>query len=102
MQHLSSEIKLRIHAALGTTIYPNRPLSWTWSEITKRTPILIIALTRGRLVSGSDMGIGRSCYLWMGGPWASQLVGRCDGRGRGGHRGLGGTLVDNPPHTHTG
>ena len=28
-------------------------------------------------------------------------VRRCDGRGRGGHRGLSGTLVDDPPHTHT-
>ena len=28
-------------------------------------------------------------------------VRRCDSRGRGGCKGLGGTLVDDPPHTHT-
>jgi len=105
VQQSSSEIKLRIHTALGMTIYPNIPLSQTWSKITKGTPILIIALTGGRPVSGSDMRIrqeiGRSHDHQMGGSWASQLVRRCDSRGRGGHWGLSGTVVDNPLHTHT-
>src|SRR5882724_2387076 len=58
MQQLSSEIKLRIRTAPGTTIYPNISLSRTWSRIAKGTPILIIALTGRRPVSGSDTGIG--------------------------------------------
>jgi len=57
VQQLSSEIKLRIRAALCMTIYPNISPSQTWSRITEGTPILIIAPTRGRPVSGSDMGI---------------------------------------------
>jgi|SRR5882724_514612 len=48
------------------------------------------------------MGISRSCDLQMGGSQASQLVRRCDGRGRGGCRGLSRTVVDNPPHIQTG
>src|SRR5882724_6608385 len=100
VQQLSSEIKLRICTALGKTIYPNSPPSRTRSEITKRTPILM-APTGGRPVSGSDMGIGRSCDLQTGGSWESRLVRRCNGRGGGGHRGLSGTVVDDPPHTHT-
>jgi len=36
----------------------------------------------------------------MGVSWASWLVGRSDGRGGGGCRGLGRTVVDDPPHTH--
>ena len=40
--------------------------------------------------------------LQMGGSQASWLVGRCDSRCGGGHRGLNGTVVDNSPHTHTG
>src|SRR5882724_3223507 len=70
VQQLSSEIKLRIHTALGTTIYPTSPLHQTWSRIAKGTPILIIAPTGGRLVSGLDrldMGISRSCdFGWEG------------------------------------
>src|SRR5882724_13060156 len=61
---LSSEIKLRICTALGTTIYPNSPPSQTWSRIAEGTPILIIAPTRGRPVSGSDMGIGHGDQTW--------------------------------------
>jgi len=48
------------------------------------------------------MGIGRSCHHQKGGSQASQSVRRCDGRGAVGHRGLGGTVGDDPPHTHTG
>ena len=46
------------------------------------------------------MGIGRSHDFWMGESQASLLVRRCNGRGRGGCRGLCGEVVDNPPHTH--
>src|SRR5882724_1209105 len=46
----SSEIKLMICTAPGMTKYPNSPLSWAWSKIIEGTLILIIALTRGRLV----------------------------------------------------
>src|SRR5882724_1066963 len=67
MQWLSSEIKLRIHTAPGMTIYPNISPSWTWSRITKGTPILIIAPTGGRQLSGSDMGISRSRDFRTGG-----------------------------------
>ena len=49
-----------------------------------------------------DTGISRSHDLQTGGSWASWLVRRYDGRGRGGHRGLSGKVVDDPPHTHTG
>jgi len=64
VQRLSSEIKLRIHTALGMTIYPNISPSWTWSRIAEGTPILIIALTGGRPVSGLDMGIGHGDWTW--------------------------------------
>src|SRR5882724_1115306 len=67
VQRLSSEIKLRIRTAPGMTIYPNISPSWTWSRIAEETPILIIAPTGGRPVSGSDTGIGRSRDLRMGG-----------------------------------
>jgi len=62
VQKLSSDIKLRIHTALGMTIYPNIPPSQTWSKIAEGTPILIIAPTGGRLVSGLD------CEDWTQGP----------------------------------
>jgi len=47
------------------------------------------------------MGIGRSCDLQTGGSQASWSAGRCDSRGGGGCTGLSGTVVDNPPCTHT-
>ena len=48
-----------------------------------------------------DTGIGR--FTWPSDRRVSGflLVRRCNGRGKGGHRGLGGTVVDDPPHTHT-
>jgi len=58
VQWLSSEIKMRINTAPGTRIYPNSPPSQTWSEIAKGTPILIMAPTGGRPVSGLDVRIG--------------------------------------------
>jgi len=57
VQWLSSQLKLRIHTALGMTIYPNIPLSQAWEKITEGTLILIIALTGGILISGLDMRI---------------------------------------------
>src|SRR5882724_1837904 len=64
VQWLSSEIKLRIHTAPGMTIYPNISPSQTWSRIAEGTPILIIAPTKGRPVSGLDMGIGHGDWTW--------------------------------------
>ena len=51
-------------------------------------------------MQGSDTGIGRSHDLWTGVSQASQLVRRCNGRGRGGCRGLSRTMVDDPLYTH--
>src|SRR5882724_2058462 len=82
------------------TIYPNISPSWTWSRIATGTPILIIALTGGRPVSGSDVVIRRSRDFQLGRSWASQLVRRCNGRGGGGCRGLSRTVVENPPYSH--
>jgi len=48
VQQFSLEIKLRVHTALGMTIYPNSPKGQAWLKIAKGTPILIIAPTRGQ------------------------------------------------------
>ena len=65
VQWLSSEIKLRYKAVPGTTIFHNIPLSQAWSKIAKGTLILIIALTEGRMVSGSDVRIRHGDWLVM-------------------------------------
>jgi len=97
--------------------YISQHPSWAWSKIAKGTLILIIAPTRGRLVSGLDMRIGHGDQ-WVTWPldrrvlvisvghvtlaWRFNTVRRCNSSGRSGCRGLSGTLVDNPLDTHTG
>jgi len=55
VQQLSSEIKLEDLYCTRYNHISNIPPSWTWTKITERTPILIIALTGGRPVSGLDV-----------------------------------------------
>ena len=94
MQQLSSEIKLRIHTALGMTIYLMECLqSQAWTNITGWNPKPNNRLQSDPIViSVSHVTSARRC----------DTVGRCNGRGRGGCRGLSGMQVDNPPHVHTG
>src|SRR5882724_3143815 len=103
VQQLSSEIKLRIHTAPGTTIYPNISPSWTWSRITERDPDPNNSSDQGKTgvrIGCEDWTWGSAGHVTFGREVLGILVGwEMHGRGGSGCRGLSWAVVDDPSHT---